>query len=52
LNIITPDEVRRWFATAEDADIQELLNTGLDVAIEELEADDFFGTEGFCKRFA
>ena len=52
MNIITPDEVRAWFAEASDEDIQEFLDEGLEEAIVVLERDDFFGTEGFQKRFA
>jgi hypothetical protein len=85
-NIITPDEVRDWFADADDDEvtgfleegltdviggesrpqkvkdmiiamsdhtIQTLLDdNGLQPLIENLEEDDFFGTEGFAKRFA
>jgi hypothetical protein len=52
LNIITPHEVRAWFASATDEDIQDFLDNGLTETIECLEQDDFFGTEGFDKRFA
>ena len=52
MNIITPGEVREWFASADDEEIQEFLNDGLRELIVELEADDYFGTEGFHKRFA
>lgn len=45
-------DVREWFATATDEEITELLEEGLEGLIEELEDDDFFGTEGFNKRFA
>lgn len=52
MNIITPSEVRDWFAKASDEEIQEFLDDGLGETIENLEQDDFFGTEGFNKRFA
>lgn len=52
MNIITPNEVRQWFSTADDGAIQAFLDDGLSDLIEELEEDDFFGTEGFEKRFA
>jgi hypothetical protein len=51
VNIITPGEARSWFAGASDEDIQEFLDNGLTELIEELEQEDFFGTEGFDKRF-
>ena len=52
MNIITPSEVRDWFVNASDEEIQEFLDEGLDATIHDLEQDDFFGTEGFNKRFA
>lgn len=52
MNIITPSEVRSFFKEADDDTIQEFLDSGLTPLIEELEQDDFFGTEGFNKRFA
>lgn len=52
MNIITPEEVRNHFANSSDEDIQMLLDGGLDDLIKDLEQDDFFGTEGFEKRFA
>ncbi len=52
MNIITPKEAREWFAEADDERIQEFLDHGLTELIEDLEADDFFGTEGFHKRYA
>lgn len=52
MNIITPAEVRQWFAEADDDEIQDFLDNGLTEAIEQVEQDDFFGTEGFAKRFA
>lgn len=52
MNIITPHEVREWFSKADDDEIQEFLDNGLGQVIEELEQDDFFGTEGFDKRFS
>lgn len=46
------DDIRKWFATASDEDIQEFLDCGLEDLILDLEGDDFFGTEGLNKRFA
>ena len=51
MNILTPAEVRSWFASADDDEIQQFLDDGLFDLIYELEADDYFGTEGFEKRF-
>ena len=51
MNILTPNEVRDWMINADDDNIQEFLENGLKDLIEELEQDDFFGTEGFNKRF-
>lgn len=51
MNIITPKEVRAWFKEADDDTIKEFLDNGLSDLIEELEQDDFFGTEGFDARF-
>ena len=48
---ITPKEVRDWFIKADDEEIQEFLDNGLLDDIETLEEEDFFGTEGFNKRF-
>lgn len=45
-------DVRDWFTRATDEEIQEFLDEGLEGLINELEEDDFFGTEGFNKRFA
>jgi hypothetical protein len=44
--------VRDWFSSHEDGWIEDLLQCGLLELILELEQDDFFGTEGFNKRFA
>lgn len=52
MNIITPEEVRYWFVEATDEEIQEFIDDGLGDLIEELEQEDYFGTEGFSKRFA
>jgi len=52
MNIITPSEVRDYFKDADDDLIQEFLDCGLADLIVELESNDFFGTEGFNKRFA
>ena len=52
MNIITPKEVRDWFAQADDDTIQDWLDNGLSETIEDAEHDDFFGTEGFMKRFS
>jgi uncharacterized protein YdaT len=49
---ILPEEVKEWFKSASNDDINDFLNNGLHQLIVELEADDFFGTEGFNKRFA
>ena len=51
-NIITVDDVREWFNTTDSENIIEFLDCGLNDLIESLEQDDFFGTEGFNKRFA
>ena len=52
MNIITVEEVREWFENADADLIQDFIYEGLGDLIEELEEDDFFGTEGFNKRFA
>ena len=52
MNHITPDEVRNWFTHADEDVIDAFLDEGLHQLIEQLEGDDFFGTEGFDKRFA
>jgi hypothetical protein len=52
MNILTVQELRDYIATADDDDIQDFLDHGLTDLIEELEQDDFFGTEGFGKRYA
>ena len=51
MNIILPQYVRDWAAEASDEEIQEVLDAGLEDTIVDLEAEDFFGTEGFEKRF-
>lgn len=45
------DHVREWFKRADDQEIAEFLDSGLKDLIEELESEDYFGTEGFNKRF-
>lgn len=45
-------DVREWFAIIDDEWIQEFLDAGLGDLIGELEQNDFFGTEGFNKRFS
>lgn len=52
MNVITPEDVKRFFKKADEDQIQDLLDHGLRELIEELEEEDFFGTEGFEKRFA
>lgn len=52
MNIITLEEVRDWFDNASDDMVRYFMDNGLTDLIEELEQDDFFGTEGFNKRFA
>lgn len=49
---ISVNEVRSWFASYDDEWINSFLEAGLSDLIIELEQDDFFGTEGFGKRFA
>lgn len=46
------DLLRDYIKTADDDELQEFLDNGLMDLIEELEQEDFFGTEGFNKRFA
>lgn len=48
---ITPDMFRAWVARADDGDLEEFIRE-VEVEIELLEQEDFFGTEGFEKRFA
>jgi hypothetical protein len=48
---ITAKDVREWFEQYEDDWIEAFLEEGLADLIEDLEQDDFFGTEGFNKRF-
>jgi hypothetical protein len=52
MNIITPQEVRDFFTTADDEELEAFIEDGLGYLIEMLEQDDYFGTEGFNKRFA
>lgn len=47
-----PDEIRDFFILATDEEIDQLLFAGLQRFIEGLEEDDYFGTEGFMKRFS
>lgn len=49
---LNPAGFREWVEDASDEEIQEFLDEGLESLIIELESDDFFGTEGFNKRFA
>lgn len=51
-NTISVAAVREWFASYDDEWVQSFLDEGLADLIIELEQDDFFGTEGFGKRFA
>lgn len=51
-NTITPVMVRNYFNQAADEEISEILDEGLLDAIHRLEEDDFFGTEGFEKRWS
>jgi hypothetical protein len=44
------NHVREWFANASDEEISDFLENGLWDLIEDLESDDFFGTEGLNKR--
>ena len=44
------NHVRSWFAQASDEEVSDFLDLGLENLIEELEDDDFFGTEGLNKR--
>lgn len=52
MNVLTVEEIRDWFASVDDEWIEDFMENGLTCLIEELEQDDFFGTEGFNKRFA
>lgn len=45
-------DLRKWFADATNEELAEFLDQGLEDLINELEEDDFFGTEGFNKRFS
>jgi hypothetical protein len=49
---ITANDVREWIASYDDDWINDFLEAGLADLIEELEQEDFFGTEGFNRRFA
>lgn len=49
---ITIELVRDFFYNHDDELIEDFLNNGLESLILELEQEDFFGTEGFNKRFA
>ncbi len=49
---LNPAQLREWAAQATDAELRDFLRNGLIDLIEDLEQDDFFGTEGFNKRFA
>ena len=52
MNILTVEDVREWFKEASDEQIIDFLYEGLEGLIGELEDDDYFGTEGFNKRYA
>lgn len=52
INSVGVTQVREWFERATTEEIVKFLDAGLEQLIEELEEDDFFGTEGFNKRFA
>lgn len=50
---ITAEDFRKWVATASTDDLETFFDEAdLKSVIEDLEQDDFFGTEGFDKRFA
>lgn len=49
---VTPEEIKIWFAEADESQLQDFLDFGLLDLMSELEEDDFFGTEGFNKRFS
>ncbi len=49
---ISVDSFRSWVEKADDLELEEFLQAGGYDAIYDLEQDDFFGTEGFNKRFA
>lgn len=48
---ITVNELRSWFEDQDDESLEDLLDNGLEQLIYILEEDDYFGTEGFNKRF-
>lgn len=48
---ITPAMFRDWVVNADEDDLEEFIDA-ITEEIELLEQDDFFGTEGFNKRFA
>jgi hypothetical protein len=48
---ITVDDFRQWVLGADSETLEEFLDEVL-WTIENLEQDDFFGTEGFNKRYA
>ena len=50
-NRLTPEEIRHWFLNASDTELNELLDEGLEELISDLEDEDFFGTEGFNRRY-
>lgn len=52
MNIISADQLRNWVSRADEDVLEAFLDEGLCQLIEQLEGDDFFGTEGFDKRFA
>lgn len=49
---LSTDEVRDWFANASEEALREFLEDGLGDLIEAMEGEDYFGTEGFGKRFS
>lgn len=48
---IDPDQLRDFFSTASVEDLEQFLEDGLGNLISDLEMYDYFGTEGFNKRF-
>lgn len=45
------EHIREWFKKASDEQISNFLDEGLEELIEDLESEDFFGTEGLNYRF-
>jgi len=48
---LTSEDVRYWFLNAGDGILKDFLDNGLESLIFDLEQDDFFGTEGFNRRY-